>query len=72
MELTPDRQDGELTRESLAAKLAANPAFLAALLDAESESWDGPGIEASAMIEAANGRRQAAGENKKEKEQQNP
>lgn len=48
-----------VTGEILAAMLAANPAYQAALLAAETEPWDGPGIEASAMIEAA-GKRRAA------------
>ncbi len=37
----------ELSREDLAAKLAVNPVYQAALLASESESWDGPGVEAA-------------------------
>ncbi len=44
----------------LAAKLRANPQYQSALQDAESESWDEPGIDGTAMIEAANERRRAA------------
>jgi len=44
----------------ITAKLNANPQYQSALQDAESESWDDPGVEASAMIEAANERRRAA------------
>jgi len=44
----------------ITAKLNANPQYQSALQDAESESWDEPGVEASAMIEAANERRRAA------------
>ena len=53
----PDADESMMTRESLAAMLAANPTYQAALLASESESWDGPGAEASAVIEAANERR---------------
>lgn len=53
--LGAEQRKGE--RLSLAAKLADNPEYQAALRDAESESWDGPGIEGTAMIEAANERR---------------
>lgn len=57
------RRQGLLAREgalaSFTAKLDANPGYQAALLDAESESWDGPGTDGSAMIEAADERRQA-------------
>jgi hypothetical protein len=49
-----------LTREILTAKLNVNPEYQAALLDAESESWDEPGTDVRAMIEAANERRRAA------------
>jgi hypothetical protein len=44
----------------LTAKLNANPEYQSALLDSESDSWDEPGVEGSAMIEAANERRRAA------------
>ena len=47
-------------RDDLAAKLAVNPEYQAALLDAESESWDGPGIDGRVMIEAADERRRVA------------
>jgi hypothetical protein len=43
----------------LEAKLDANPEYQSALRDAESESWDGPGIGAEAMIDAATERRRA-------------
>lgn len=49
-----------VTPEGLAAQLRANPQYQEALRDAESESWDGPGIDGAAMIEAANERRRAA------------
>ena len=49
---TPD-QDAE----ALAAKLAANPDYQAALQDAEAESWDGPGTDGREMIDAATERR---------------
>jgi len=52
----------------LAARLAANPAYQSALLDAESESWDGPGVEASAVIEAASERLRATGAARSEPE----
>ena len=55
-----ERKGFRLTREILAAKLDVNPQYQSALLDAESESWDEPGIDGSAMIEAANERRRAA------------
>ncbi len=44
----------------ITAKLSVNPQYQSALRDAESESWDGPGTDARAMIEAANERRRAA------------
>lgn len=44
----------------ITARLNVNPQYQSALLDAESESWDEPGTEGSAMIEAANERRRAA------------
>lgn len=44
----------------ITAKLSVNPQYQSALRDAESESWDEPGIDGSAMIEAANERRRAA------------
>ena len=46
--------------ERLAAQLSANPEYQSALRDAESESWDEPGTDVAAMIEAANERRRAA------------
>jgi hypothetical protein len=45
------------TAEAVTARLHANPGYQAALADAETESWDGPGIDATAMIEAAGERR---------------
>ena len=53
-----DSWSGDALAE-VAAKLSASPEYQAALLDAESESWDGPGIDGSAMIEAADERRRA-------------
>jgi hypothetical protein len=44
----------------ITARLNVNPQYQSALLDAESESWDEPGIDGRAMIEAANERRRAA------------
>jgi hypothetical protein len=44
----------------IAAKLSVNPQYQSALRDAESESWDEPGTDVRAMIEAANERRRAA------------
>lgn len=44
----------------IAAKLSVNPQYQSALRDAESESWDEPGTDVTAMIEAANERRRAA------------
>jgi hypothetical protein len=43
----------------LTAKLSTNPEYQSALRDAESESWDGPGIGGAAMIDAATERRRA-------------
>ena len=45
----------------ITAGLYSNPQYRSALEDAESDSWDGPGVEVKAMIEAANERRRAAG-----------
>jgi hypothetical protein len=50
----------EPAAEDLAAKLDVNPQYQSALRDAESESWDEPGTDVTAMIEAANERRRAA------------
>ena len=44
----------------ITAKLSVNPQYQSALRDAESESWDEPGTDVRAMIEAANERRRAA------------
>jgi hypothetical protein len=44
----------------ITAKLGVNPQYQSALRDAESESWDEPGTDVRAMIEAANERRRAA------------
>ena len=44
----------------ITAKLNVNPQYQSALRDAESESWDEPGTDVGAMIEAANERRRAA------------
>jgi hypothetical protein len=44
----------------ITAKLNVNPQYQSALRDAESESWDEPGTDVRAMIEAANERRRAA------------
>lgn len=38
-----------------------NPQHQSALQDAESELWEGPGVDVKAMIEAADKRRRAAG-----------
>jgi hypothetical protein len=46
----------------LQAKLDANPAYQAALRDAESDSFEGPGIDGAEMIRVANERRRAARE----------
>jgi hypothetical protein len=46
----------------VAAALEANPEYQSALRDAESESWDGPGIDGAEMIAAAGERRRAAAE----------
>jgi hypothetical protein len=44
----------------ITAKLHSNPQYRSALKDAEAESWDEPGVDAGAMIEAAHERRRAA------------
>ncbi|GEM_PF-1941514 len=44
----------------ITAKLNVNPQYQAALRDAEAESWDEPGTDVRAMIEAADERRRAA------------
>ena len=49
-----------LEADEITAKLDANPAYQSALRDAESESWDGPGIGAAEIIAAAGERRRAA------------
>lgn len=41
----------------LEAQPAESPGYRSALEAADSESWDGPGVDAEAMIEAANERR---------------
>jgi hypothetical protein len=58
--LVPVPASADDAREILAAKLNANPQYQSALRDAESESWGEPGIDGSAMIEAASERRRAA------------
>jgi hypothetical protein len=45
----------------ITARLYGNPQYQSALQDAESESWEGPGVDVKAMIEAADERRRAAG-----------
>jgi len=45
----------------ITARLYSNPQYRSALQDAESESWEGPGVDVKAMIEAADERRRAAG-----------
>ena len=45
----------------ITARLYSNPQYRSALQDAESESWDGPGVDVKEMIEAADERRRAAG-----------
>ena len=44
-------------QRDVAAKLSGNPEYQSALRDAESESWDGPGTDGRAMIDAATERR---------------
>lgn len=44
----------------ITARLYSNPQYRSALQDAESESWEGPGVDVKAMIEAADERRRAA------------
>jgi hypothetical protein len=51
--MMPDLPDFE-------TQLSVNLQYQSALAAAESESWDDPGIDVAAMIEAANERRQAA------------
>lgn len=46
-----------LLAADVAAKLAVNPQYQSALRDAESESWDGPGVGGGAMIDAVTERR---------------
>jgi hypothetical protein len=41
-------------------KLLRNPQYLSALEDAETDSWDEPGVDVETMIEAAQERRRAA------------
>jgi hypothetical protein len=42
------------------SRLYSNPEYRSALEAAESEPWDGPGVDVKTMIEAANERRRAA------------
>jgi hypothetical protein len=56
--LTEEKRRAEEWRR-LTAALEANPAYQAALRDAESESWDRPGIDGAEMIDAATERRRA-------------
>jgi hypothetical protein len=42
------------------ARLYSNPEYRSALEAADSESWDGPGVDVKTMIEAANERRRPA------------
>jgi len=44
-------------RTEISAVLHASPEYQAALRDAESDSWDGPGVDVETMIEAARERR---------------
>lgn len=57
-----DQVGNESAPAALTAMLAVNPEYQSALRDAEAESWDGPGIDAAAMIEAASERRRTAQE----------
>ena len=44
----------------ITSRLYSNPEYRAALEAAESESWDGPGVDVKTVIEAANERRRCA------------
>jgi hypothetical protein len=50
----------------ISAALEANPAYQSALRDAESDSFDGPGIDGAEMIRVAGERRRAAREGERD------